>query len=146
MKWFRLRLGLPVAVLLLGTIGQVVSAEAHTATCRTDPTITLSNGVTLSLYEDIGDSPSDVMGIRYMLIVPEGVTITSVSYSGPVPDSAQSVALMPSGMPGNYDEYAYVETGAFDVPVAAYMSANDEASVHVSGYSHQLLHARLRVD
>src|SRR5947209_2151585 len=133
MRWFRLRLGLPVVVFLLGTLGQVGGAHAHTATCRTDPTIVLSNGVTVDLYEDIHDDPSDVTGIRYILIVPDGVTMRSVSYSGPVPNGAQTVALIQAETPDNYDEYAYVETGTSDVPVAAYMSAANDGSVHVSG-------------
>jgi hypothetical protein len=145
MKWFRLRLGIPVVVLLLGTLGQVGGAHAHTATCRTDPTVTLSNGVTMRLYEDIGDTPSDVTGIMYVLVVPIGVMMTSVSYSGPLPDSAQSIALIPAGAPGSYDEYAYVETGAANVPVDAFMSTSDSGSVHVNGHSRELLHAHLQV-
>lgn len=144
MRWFRLRLGLPVAVAL-ATVCQVVGANAHTVTCRTDPMVTLSNGVTVTLYEDISDSATDVTKITYALHVPVGVTATSISYSGAVSASIQSVTLYADENPGNYDGYTEVYTATPNIPVTAYMSANSTVSCQTSGHSGQLLHSHLHL-
>jgi hypothetical protein len=144
MRWFRPRLGFPVVVAAAGIFAGVVNVRAaQMVTCRTDPVIRLSNGVTLRLFEDIRDTPRDVTGITYGLEVPAGVRITSISYSGPVPTDLQSVAVAQQDRPGNYEEYAYVQTRARHVTVTAYVTAGARRSARVVGRSNEMLHVHL---
>jgi hypothetical protein len=145
MGGFRLRLGLPLAVTLVALLGQAVGASAQTVTCRTDPVVALSNGVSVTLYETITDTATDVTKITYALHVPVGVSIKSISYVGAVPATAQSITLHQDENPGNYDAYTEVYTATPNIPVTAYMAANSTVSCQTAGHSWQLLHSHLHL-
>jgi len=120
-------------------------AQAAISGCRSDPAVTLSNGVQILLYEDISDTATDVTKITYTLHVPVGVTVTSISYSGAVPSKLQSLTTVADENSGNYDGYTLVSTKTPNVPVAAYMSANGTVSAHTNGSSGELLHSHLHL-
>ena len=121
------------------------SASAAVGVCRSDPAVTLSNGVTVTLHEDISDAPSDVTQIAYQLFVPRGVTVKSVAYAGAVPPNVQSISTVASQNAGDYDAYTTVYTGTPNVPVTAYMSANSTVSCHTDGHSGQHQHSHLHL-
>ena len=143
MKRFRLRAGLAISAALAVVMLQVMGASAQAVTCRTDPAVLLSNGTTITLYENITDSATDVTSIKYALHVPVGVKALSIIYYGPVPASAQSLTLYQDENPGNYDGYATVYTKTSSIPVTAYASADVVVSCQTAGHSGQLLHSHL---
>src|SRR2546421_6147754 len=90
----RFTLGVPLFALglLFGPFG-LGNAEASFAVCRSDPTITLSDGTQLTLYEDIAVSAASVRSITYQLRIPSGLSVRSIQYSGAVPSSLQRVTV-----------------------------------------------------
>lgn len=132
--------------LLLTSLGAVGVHAAVTA-CRSDPTVTLSNGAQVTLYEDIADTASDVTGITYQLHIPVGLTVTSVTYSGAISSSLQSLSVTADENTGNYDAYTVVSTKTPNIAVTAYMSGTANGSTTVScqtaGHSGQTLHSHL---
>lgn len=139
------------AVLAAGLlIGPLAPAHAAIAACRSDPTVTLSSGVQVTLYEDISDTATDVSSISYQLHIPVGVTVKSIAYSGAVPSSVQSVTTYADEGAGNYDAYTVVNTRTPNISVTAYGSATSPAgttvvSTHTSGNSSQSLHSHLHL-
>jgi|SRR5579884_503792 len=136
---------LSVAWLVAGT----TPSSAHIAGCRSDPTVTLSNGVQVTLYEDISDASTDVTHITYQLHIPKGLTAQSIVYTGDVPSSLQSVTTYADENAGNYDGYTVVTTGTPNISVTAYASATSGGttvvSTHTSGHSGQTLHSHLHL-
>lgn len=65
--------GLVLALMTTGTALGVVS-------CRADPTVTLSNGVSVELWDTIGTGISNVSGVAYVLHVPKGVSVRQITY------------------------------------------------------------------
>ena len=145
------RLFLTSAVLACGLLsGPLASLSAHAAitACRSDPVVTLSNGMKVTLYENIYDSATDVSGISYQLHIPVGLTVTSVSYSGAVAASLQTITTSADENPGNFDAYTVVYTRTPNISVTAYMSATSSSgtttvSCQTNGHSRQLLNSNL---
>ena len=79
------------------------------------------------------------------LHIPVGLTVNSISYTGAVPASLQSITVSSDENPGNYDAYTVVSTRTSKVSVTAYMSANSTVSTQTSGHSGQTLHSHLHV-
>lgn len=48
--------------------------------CRTDPTVTLSNGYSVQMWDQIGTNISNVTSVTYVLHVPQGLSVSSISY------------------------------------------------------------------
>jgi hypothetical protein len=132
------------ATLLNGTGG------THAATvCRTDPTVTLSNGAQVTLYEDISDSAGDVTGVSYQLHIPVGLTVKSIAYSGAVASSLQTITVKADENAGNYDAYTVLSTRTANISVTAYMSGTSNGattvSCHTNGHNGQQLHSHLHL-
>ena len=130
------------AVALLGTslIGGSLAASGSYASygvCRTDPTVVLSDGLTIEMYADINDSISDVRSVQYTLHVPIAVHATSITYDryGSI-EHVSIVADQPSGH--GYSD-TLVTTGAKSVPVKVYASIKGWKSVTVQGVSGEVL-------
>ena len=126
------------------------NAQASVTYCRSDPVVTLSNGVQITLYEDISDSASDVTGISYQLHIPVGLRVTSISYMGAVPASLQTITAAADENTGNFDAYTVVTTRTVNIPVTAFMSATSTSgttavSCHTNGHSGQSLHSHLHL-
>jgi len=114
-------------------------------TCRNDPVVSLSNGTTLTVWESIGDYSSDVESISYEVHVPKGVWVRSVTYSGDVPASLQSLNVYADENAGNYDTYATVVTGRSGMQTDAYAQANNTVSAHTTGPTPNPLHNHLHL-
>jgi hypothetical protein len=121
------------------------NAQAAFTVCRSDPLVTLSNGVQVTLYEDISDTATDVTGITYQLHIPAGLKVKSISYNGAIPSSLQTITTTADENSGNYDAYTVVDTKTSNVSVTAYMSANAAVSCQTTGHSGQLLHSHLHL-
>ena len=64
--------------------------------CRSDPLVTLSNGMQVRLTATIMTDPSQVSNVAYTLHVPQGLSVTSVQYdNGPLPETFNWVADKP---------------------------------------------------
>lgn len=98
-----------LALLLLGT--SIASGVSHAAyvTCRTDPTVYLSDGNTLVIYADIADSVTDVSSVTYELHVPTGVVPTGMVYDQY--GYLESVTVIDDQSPGAYSIGVTVTTG-----------------------------------
>jgi hypothetical protein len=56
------------------------SAFAGYTACQTDPTVVLSTGQTVTLWTTVNTDISNVQSINYVLHLPPGVSVVSVSY------------------------------------------------------------------
>ena len=79
----------------------VPSAHAMLGTCRTDPVLTLSNGVTLRIVDDIGTDISTISMIKHVVHLPSGVTLLSVAYDDGV-SYKEMLTLSSDQAPGSY--------------------------------------------
>ena len=65
----------------VSAVGALILTGAHSAgaaaACRADPVITLSNGITLSLYADIYNDPSTIQQVAMGEHGPAGTTAVS---------------------------------------------------------------------
>src|SRR5947207_893660 len=80
-----------LAVGLAAGLSAPLSALAGFTPCRTDPVVTLSNGVAITLSATVYDAPSDIQNIAYVIHAPAGTTVTSVDYLGDPYASLESV-------------------------------------------------------
>src|SRR5579872_5203638 len=71
--------GAGAAILLAGSL-MAGSVFASVSVCRTDPTVYLSNGVAVQLWDSIGTSIGNIAGVSYVLHVPKGVSLSGISY------------------------------------------------------------------
>lgn len=137
------------AALLAALLGPQL-ARAQISYCRSDPVVTLSNGDRVTLYETIYDTATDVTGISYQLHIPVGLTVASISFSGAVPSSLQTITTTADENPGNFDAYTVVNTKTANSSVTAYMSATSSngtttVSCQTNGHSGQTLHSHLHL-
>jgi hypothetical protein len=98
----------------------LVAPDTHAAIsgCRSDPVVTLSNGVTLDLSTVVNDTTTDVQQVSYTLHVPEGTWVTSevdTSVLGPK-DTFHFYADEP---PSTFSAGSKVTTLTPQIPVAA---------------------------
>lgn len=69
-----------VALLLIAGLLRPGLSYAYFDTCRSDPTVTLSNGVTVQMEANIRDTVSDIQRVDYVLHGPIGTSVSSVVY------------------------------------------------------------------
>lgn len=121
----RYRLVRAVSLLVALTVGLLMStfgassARAEIGSCRSDPVVLLSNGVTLDLSAAIADTDSDVQQVSYALTIPAGTTVTSVTNtSGPLgpKETFQASSTNPAN---TYTTVTVVYTGARQISVTA---------------------------
>ena len=72
-------------------LAAIPSASAAVGVCRSDPVFTLGSGKTITLNESITDVKTDITGGSYVLHIPTGKKIVSISYSGAL-GSSQSMS------------------------------------------------------
>ncbi len=113
------------AALCLGTASGLTSllndAHASIGVCRSDPVFTLTNGMTVTLFETLTDDPSDIVGGSYVLHIPAGVSVRTVNYSGTV-GSQQSFTYYADAQPNAYSATSTVLTTTDHVQMTAYMT------------------------
>jgi hypothetical protein len=116
------------ALLLTGTVG------AHAASvCRTDPTVTLSNGYTATLWANINTDISQVNSVSYVFHVPKGVTIKSISYDAN--GYVEHVSLVADQSGSHYEDVTTVTTTTAGVGYSAYATRMDSTVASKNGKS-----------
>ncbi len=138
------RISLMALLLMLGLVSSsLLSTEAFASfsTCRTDPTVRLSDGYTIVMYADISDSISDVHRVDYVLHVPAGVSATHIDYDST--GYLESVTVVADQQDGHGYSDTIVYTGASDVSVTAYSAIEGMVEGQVSGTSGQHLYLRV---
>jgi hypothetical protein len=98
-------------------------AHAGYSICRTDPIFTLSNGVQVTMSDDITDTAADVKQITYTLNVPKGVTLQSTLYTSWA-GNKEIVKFSANNAAHTYSTSNYVITYAKGMPVTATMSVS----------------------
>jgi hypothetical protein len=116
-------------LLLTGAVG----VHAQLATCRTDPTITLSNGYTATLWADISTDISHVNAVSYVLHVPKGVTLKSISYDAN--GSVEQVSIVADQSGSHYEDLTTVDTSNSGVAYSAYATRMDSTVASKGGKS-----------
>ena len=124
------------------------NAQAAFSGCGSDPVVTLSNRVQIRLSEHIDNLASDISGITYQLHIPVGTRVRSISYSGAVPSSLQTITISADERAGTYDAYTVVNTYARRILVTASMAGTSPnqttiVSSPTTGLSGQTLHSHL---
>jgi hypothetical protein len=114
------------AALLISSPG---TPHAHAAiACRTDPIVTLSNGVTVQMSNTIYDYASNVSKVAYTLHAPAGTMVTSVVYPPGTTSIPESFQFAADNNPGRYESYAVVYDANRNVTVSADTVVTDPAT------------------
>lgn len=111
------------AVAILAAALAILPGVTHAGftTCITDPTVTLSNGVTVTMDDAISDGIANVQRVSYVLHVPAGVSVTGVTYDQY--GSLETLSVVADQQPGGYRDITNV-TDANHAPVAGYASVS----------------------
>jgi hypothetical protein len=130
--WRMGAMSVALAAALTGTVLGGTSSAASTY-CRTDPTISLSNGVAVQMWAQIDTDLSNVTSVSYVLHVPTGVTATGISYdSTGYLEHVQVVADM-SGT--KYSDVTTVQTSVPKIQVSANAIRRDGSTATKNGTS-----------
>lgn len=147
-------IGLTPALLAATLLVPPLVAHAALTTCRTDPIVTLSNGVQVQMSNTIYDNAANVSKVAYTLHGPAGTTVTSVVYPSDdttsIPETFQYVA---DNNAGNYDSYSAIYdtntginiqyfTTATNTVTGASLSQTTQTHLSSSG---QVLHIHLHL-
>lgn len=111
-------------LLSVGTLissGAPPAAHADLVICRSDPVITLSNGVTIDLSADITDGAADVRQVAYLLHIPLGIQVVAVVGTDGLIGLKEVFTVVADTLPGTYDSTTFVTTGQHGVAVTAEM-------------------------
>ena len=132
-----------VALTLVAVPLLAPAASAAIVGCRTDPVITLSNDDTVTLWESVATNAWNVKNINYVLDGPAGTYVTSISYSGSVPQNRQSFQYVADELGGQYESYTTITTWTANVLIAATLQVDNAFSstaATVTGPSGQSLY------
>ena len=121
---------------MLGSLSllSLTPASAALGVCRSDPVFTLSNGRVITLNEAITDTKADITGASYVLHIPTGTEVSSISYSGAV-GSQQNMSWYADQAAGTFTATSTVLTKTAKIPVTAYMSIGAKNSTSTTGVS-----------
>jgi hypothetical protein len=126
----RLLLGLVAGLLGLGGLG---ITHASINTCRTDPTVYLSNGVSVQLWDTAQTDISDVSAVYYTLHVPHGVSVTSIDYDST--GSLEHVAVVADQSGTHYSDVTTLDTVNGSVQVSGSAIRRDGTTATKTGTS-----------
>lgn len=102
------------AALLLAValcLGAWGGSAAHAASgCRSDPYLTLSNGVTLHIGVAVNDAASDVSLIQYTVHTPKGVNVSVVYPAGDPLTARERFIVQQDNPAGQYTVYSILQT------------------------------------
>jgi hypothetical protein len=120
--------------LLAGLLAMAGMSAAHAAAiCRTDPSITLSNGYTATLWANISADISQVTAVNYEFHVPKGVTLSSISYDDN--GSVEHVTIVADQSGTHYSDVTTVNTTTAGVSFTTYATRMDSTVASKSGKS-----------
>ena len=131
---------LGAAVFGAGLLASLLSAPrpAHAAgACRSDPIVTLSNGLAIHLSATVYDTPSDITAITYTLRAPVGTSVVSVVYPPDPNNIPQAFSFAATNPAGVWDSYTYVDTKTTGIGVTATAEVANLAVFSANGSDHQ---------
>jgi hypothetical protein len=142
--------GPTIATVLIVLVVSVSVVSAGWVQCRSDPVVTLSNGLTLDLSADIGVPLWEVEQVDYILHVPQGVNLVTSIATPSWPTTIETFTLYDDAPPGEYHSETIVYTTGDNIPVTAHtilLSALGLQldAVSVPGFEGQVLHAYVNV-
>jgi hypothetical protein len=90
--------------LAVGTLAPHHALAAFTS-CRSDPTVLLSNGALVDLQAGIDDpyGTGDVTSVDYILHVPQGLSVVAVAKTGGVLGMVEAVTVIADDAPNTFD-------------------------------------------
>lgn len=96
------------AILTLGLAAGALAprhALAAFTSCRSDPTVLLSNGAIVDLQAGIDDpyGSSDVTSVAYTLHVPAGLSVVAIAKTGGVLGVVETVTVVADDAPNTFD-------------------------------------------
>ena len=106
---------LVVAALLGGGLLSGIGApraDAALSACRSDPQVTLSNGLRINLASSINLQQGRINGIYYTLHGPVGTTVSNVVYTGGATGHIEHFAYVADQTTNAYVTDTYADTGA----------------------------------
>ncbi len=95
------------------------TARASIGGCRSDPVVTLSNGVALDLSAAIDDTANDVRGTTYTLHAPVGTRVVAVAGTDGVLGLTERFVFQADQAASTYVTQTVVQTGQGGVAVSA---------------------------
>jgi hypothetical protein len=115
----RTLIALAPTLLVVGPLAAAPAAHAALTTCRSDPIVVLSTGVTLQISEDIAAGPSQVAAIAYVVHAPAGTTLLSVTYTDGAIGAKEKLKLSTDAPSHTYTTDADVSTSVRGVAITA---------------------------
>ncbi len=140
---------LGAAVFSAGLLASLFGAphHAHAAIgCRTDPIVTLSNGLVVQLSATVYDNPSDINAVTYTLHAPAGTSVVNVVYPVDPNNIPQTFNFYADNPAGTWDSYTYVDTKTTGVSVTATAEVNNLAVFSANGTDHQNVQIHVQQD
>ena len=110
-----------VSVGTLLCSGAPLAAHADLVACRSDPVISLSNGITIDLSANINDGAADVRQVAYSLRIPKDVQVVAMVGTDGLLGLQEVFTVVADALPGNYASITVVTTGQHGVAVTAEM-------------------------
>lgn len=102
----------------------LADVNAGVVGCRSDPIVTLSNGVVVQMFSDIADSGTHINNVAYVLHAPLGVRVVSVTYPPDTnPNIHESLQFFADGKQHKYYNTATVFSALSSVTVVTYSTA-----------------------
>ncbi len=131
---------LGAAVFSAGLLASLLGAPQHAHAaggCRSDPIVTLSNGLVVHLSATIYDTASDINTVTYTLHAPVGTKVVSVVYPVDPNNIPQTFNFYADNPAGTWDSYTYVDTKTTGLSVTATAEVNNLAVFSANGTDHQ---------
>ncbi|HZT95822.1 MAG TPA: hypothetical protein VFB34_03185 [Chloroflexota bacterium] len=122
--------GLALSAAAALALGWTTSAFAING-CRSDPTVYLSNGYSVQMWDQIGTDISNVSGVYYTLHVPKGVTVENIAYDST--GYLEHVQVYADQKPGQYYETSNVSAASPSTGFTAEAIRRDGTTASANG-------------
>ncbi len=132
---------LGAALFSAGVLASLLGSAPHhahaAAGCRSDPIVTLSNGLVVHLSATVYDAPSDITGVAYTMHAPVGTSVVSVVYPPDPNNIPQTFQFYADNPAGTWDSYTNVDTKTTGIGVTATAEVANLAVFAANGTDHQ---------
>lgn len=133
------------AGILASLLGAGGPHHAHAAeACRSDPIVSLSNGLVVDLGATIIDTPSDITGVTYTMHAPAGISVVSVVYPPDPNNIPQTFQFYADNPAGAWDSYTNVATATPGIGVTATAQVANLPLFSATGVSNQDVHVHVQ--
>lgn len=126
------RCGAPILALAALCSGLMTNpVHAAISGCRADPTVTLSNGVSISMWATMQTDISNVESVNYVLHVPTGVTMIGITYDAS--GSLEHVSIVADQTGTHYEDVTTTTLYSGNVSMTAYATRRDSTVASKNG-------------